>query len=175
MVNSGSSANLLMLNLLKNLDGIIKKKTKPNIIAPVIGWSTSYYPICQNGFVINFVDVNKYTLNLDINEVEKQIDNNTVAILAINLLGNPCDFINLKKIAKKYNLVLLEDNCESLGAKSNEKFTGTHGLMGSHSLFFSHHMQTMEGGIILTDDNNINDYLRSLRAHGWCRELPKKK
>ena len=174
MVNSGSSANLLMLNLLKNLDGIIKKKTKPNIIAPVIGWSTSYYPICQNGFVINFVDVNKYTLNLDINEVEKQIDNNTVAILAINLLGNPCDFINLKKIAKKYNLVLLEDNCESLGAKSNEKFTGTHGLMGSHSLFFSHHMQTMEGGIILTDDNNINDYLRSLRAHGWCRELPKK-
>jgi len=176
MVNSGSSANLLMLSVLKNYKKILKKKNtkKPNIIAPTIGWSTSYYPICQNGFKINFVDVDINTLNIDADEVEKSIDKNTVAILAINLLGNPCNFNKLKKIAKKNNLILLEDNCESLGAKYKNKYCGTHGLMGTHSLFFSHHMQTMEGGVILTNDRNINDFLKSLRAHGWCRDLPKK-
>lgn len=175
MVNSGSSANLLMLSVLKNYKKIIKKKTnKPNIIAPSVGWSTSYYPISQNNFKINFVDVSIDTLNIDPNEVEKAIDKDTVAILAINLLGNPCNFSKLKKIAKKNNLILIEDNCESLGAKYHNKFCGTHGLMGTHSLFFSHHMQTMEGGVILTDNKDINDFLKSLRAHGWCRDLPKK-
>ena len=175
MVNSGSSANLLMLSVLKNYKKILKKKTnKPNIIAPSVGWSTSYYPISQNDFKINFVDVSVDTLNIDPNEVEKAIDKDTVAILAINLLGNPCNFSKLKKIAKKKNLILIEDNCESLGAKYQNKFCGTHGLMGTHSLFFSHHMQTMEGGIILTDNRDINDFLKSLRAHGWCRDLPKK-
>ena len=176
MVNSGSSANLLMFSVLKNYKKILKKKniSRPNIIAPTVGWSTSYYPICQNNFEINFVDVELNTLNIDPLKVEKAIDKNTVAILAINLLGNPCNFLKLKDIAKRYNLILIEDNCESLGAKYQNKFCGTHGIMGTHSLFFSHHMQTMEGGIILTDNKNINDFLKSLRAHGWCRDLPKK-
>lgn len=176
MVNSGSSANLLMISTLKNLKKILKKKKikKPNIIAPVIGWSTSYYPICQNGFEINFVDVDLNTLNICPNEVEKAIDKNTVGILAINLLGNPCNFKKLQEISKKNNLILIEDNCESLGAKYNSKFCGTYGIMGTHSLFFSHHMQTMEGGVILTDDKDTDDFLKSLRAHGWCRDLPKK-
>ncbi len=176
MVNSGSSANLLMLSVLKNFKKVLKKKNikNPNIIAPSVGWSTSYFPICQNNFKINFVDVELDTLNINPSEIEKSIDNNTVAILAINLLGNPCNFLKLKKIAKKYNLILIEDNCESLGAKYSNKYTGTHGIMGSHSLFFSHHMQTMEGGVILTNDKNIDDYLKSLRAHGWCRDLSNK-
>ncbi len=176
MVNSGSSANLLMMSVLKNYDRILKKKKikYPNIIAPVVGWSTSYYPICQNGFKINFVDVELDTLNISTNAVEKAIDKNTVGILAINLLGNPCNFKKLQDISKKNNLILIEDNCESLGATYNSKFCGTYGLMGTHSLFFSHHMQTMEGGVILTNDKNINDFLKSLRAHGWCRDLPKK-
>ena len=139
-----------------------------------MGWSTSYYPICQNGFEINFVDVELDTLNISPDEVEKAIDKNTVGILAINLLGNPCNFEKLGKLAKKNNLILLEDNCESLFAKYKSKFCGTYGLMGTHSLFFSHHMQTMEGGVILTNDKDTNDFLKSLRAHGWCRELPKK-
>lgn len=176
MVNSGSSANLLMFSALKNYKKILKKKniSKPNIVAPSVGWSTSYFPISQNNFIINFVDVDVETLNLNPEKVEKAIDKNTVAILAINLLGNPCNFSKLKKIAKKYNLILLEDNCESLGAKYKNKFCGTHGLMGTHSLFFSHHMQTMEGGVILTDNKDIDNFLKSLRAHGWCRDLPKK-
>ncbi len=176
MVNSGSSANLLMMSALKNFDSVLKKKNikNPNIIAPVVGWSTSYYPICQNGFKINFVDVDLDTLNICPKKVEKAIDKNTVGILAINLLGNPCNFEKLEKIAKKNKLILLEDNCESLGASYKSKFCGTYGIMGSHSLFFSHHLQTMEGGVILTNSKDINDFLKSLRAHGWCRDLPKK-
>ena len=175
MVNSGSSANLLMLTALKYYKKILKKKiTHPNIIVPTIGWSTSYYPIHQNGFKLVFVDVNEMTLNIDPTEVEKAINKNTVAIMAINLLGNSCNFVELKKIAKKNNLILIEDNCESLGAKYKNKYCGTHGLMASHSLFFSHHLQTMEGGVILTNNRDINDFLKSLRAHGWCRDLPKK-
>ena len=176
MVNSGSSANLLMMSALKNCKKILRKKKikNPNIIAPVVGWSTSYYPICQNGFKINFVDVELDTLNISTNAIEKAIDKNTVGILAINLLGNPCNFKKLQDISKKNNLILIEDNCESLGAKYSSKFCGTYGLMGTHSLFFSHHMQTMEGGVILTNDKDIDDFLKSLRAHGWCRDLPKK-
>lgn len=176
MVNSGSSANLLMLTTLKYLKKIQKKKKilDPNIIVPSIGWSTSYYPISQNGFKLNFVDVNLKTLNIDIEKLKKCIDKNTVAIMAINLLGNPCNLSNLKKICHKNKLNLLEDNCESLYAKHKNKFTGTYGIMSSHSLFFSHHMQTMEGGVILTESKIINDFLRSLRAHGWARDLKKK-
>ena len=94
--------------------------------------------------------------------------------MAINLLGNPCNFQHLKKLCKKYNLTLIEDNCESLCAKFKNKFSGTFGIMSSHSLFFAHHMQTMEGGVILTDKKEIRDYLKSLRAHGWTRDLDKK-
>ena len=99
------------------------------------------------------------TLNICPKKVEKAINKNTVAILAINLLGNPCNFEKLENIAKKNNLILLEDNCESLGANYKSKFCGTYGIMGTHSLFFSHHMQTMEGGVILTNNKDINDFL----------------
>lgn len=168
MVNSGSSANLLMFSLLKN-----KYKLKGDVIVPAVGWSTSYFPINQNGFKLNFVDVDLDTLNIDPEKIERAITSKTCAILAINLLGNSCDFIRLKRIAKKYKIILLEDNCESFGAKTEENFfTGTQSLLGTFSFFYSHHLQTMEGGMILS--NNINDvhYLRSLRAHGWIRDLP---
>lgn len=172
MVNSGSSANLLMMSLIKYFPKFLKKNTKnPNIIVPAVGWSTSYYPISQCGFKIKFIDIDLKTLNLDVKQLNAAIDKNTVAILAINLLGNPCNYNYLNKIAKKNSLILLEDNCESMGASFKNKFCGTFGLMGSHSLFFAHHMQTMEGGVILTNNNEINDILKSLRAHGWVRDL----
>ena len=175
MVNSGSSANLLMFSLLRYYGSITKKKSKkPNIIVPAIGWSTSYFPISQNNFKLNFVDVDLKTLNIDEKKIQKSIDKNTVAILAINLLGNPCNFNALKKIAKKNNLILLEDNCESMCATFNDKYCGTFGMMGTHSLFFAHHMQTMEGGVILTDNFEVYNFLKSIRAHGWTRDLDKK-
>jgi len=169
MVNSGSSANLLMLSILKYKYGF---EIGSDVIVPAVGWSTTYYPIHQNGFKLNFVDINRLTLNIDPDKVESAITNKTKAILAVNLLGNPCEFDKLQVIADKYNLLLLEDNCESFGARYNNRYTGTIGLMGSYSFFFSHHLQTMEGGMIVTDDDDIIQYLRSMRAHGWCRELP---
>ena len=166
MCNSGSSANLLMLSLLK-----LKYKLTGDIIVPAVGWSTSYFPVNQNGFKLNFVDVDPQTFNIDTNKIESAITPNTSAIMAINLLGNPCDFDAIYKIADKYNLFVIEDNCESMGARYNNKYTGSHGIIGTQSLFFSHHLQTMEGGIVTVDNLEDADWLRSLRAHGWCRDL----
>ena len=169
MVNSGSTANLLMLALLKE-----KYKLGGNIIVPAVSWSTTYFPVYQYGFQLNFVDVNKDTLNIDVDKVEAAIDAETCAIFAVNLLGNSCDYERLNEIAEKHGLMLIEDNCESLGAINTDcdMYTGTIGHMGSFSFFFSHHLQTMEGGMIVCQNGEDADYLRSLRAHGWCRDLP---
>ena len=175
MVNSGSSANLLMIASLfftkiKNR----KLKKGDEVIVPAVSWSTTYFPLQQYGIKLVFVDINKETLNFDIPQLEKAISKKTKAILAVNLLGNPNDFISLNKICKENGLTLLEDNCESMGAKYGDKYTGSFGLMGTFSSFFSHHISTMEGGYIVTDDEEIYHILLSLRAHGWTRNLPNK-
>ena len=167
MVNSGSSANLLMLSLLK-----WKYRLTGDIIVPVVGWATTYFPIVQNGFKINFVDVDPNTWNIDVTKIEQAITPNTVAIMPVNLLGNSCDYKAIKEICFKHKLLLIEDNCESMGAKFNDQYTGTFGLAGSFSFFFSHHIQTMEGGMVLCKHKDDADYLRSMRAHGWVRDLP---
>jgi len=167
MVNSGSSANLLMLSLLK-----WKYKLTGDIIVPVVGWATTYFPIVQNGFKINFVDVDPNTWNIDVTKIEQAITPNTVAIMPVNLLGNSCDYKAIKEICFKHKLLLIEDNCESMGAKFEDQYTGTFGLAGSFSFFFSHHIQTMEGGMVLCKHKDDADYLRSMRAHGWVRDLP---
>ena len=167
MVNSGSSANLLMLSLLK-----WKYRLTGDIIVPVVGWATTYFPIVQNGFKINFVDVDPNTWNIDTTKIEQAITPNTVAIMPVNLLGNSCDYKAIKEICFKHKLLLIEDNCESMGAKFDDQYTGTFGLAGSFSFFFSHHIQTMEGGMVLCKHKDDADYLRSMRAHGWVRDLP---
>jgi len=172
MTNSGSSANLVMLAALKYMKNS-KLPDNSSIIVPAVSWSTTYYPIYQLGFVLSFIDIDSETLNIDMNKVEEAIKPNTKAILAVNLLGNPSDLNALRIIAEKYNLLLIEDNCESLGSKINDKFAGTFGVAGSHSSFFSHHISTMEGGIVVTDDLELSQIMKSLRAHGWTRGLPK--
>ena len=175
MVNSGSSANLLMLSLLKwkyKLTGERTGERKANIIVPVVGWSTTYFPIVQNGFQINFVDVDPSTFNISISAVEQAINSDTCAVMPVNLLGNSCDYSRLIPLCREHNLMLIEDNCESMGAKYKDKYTGTIGLAGSFSFFFSHHIQTMEGGMVVTDSKDDADYMRSMRAHGWVRDLP---
>ena len=171
MVNSGSSANLLMLSLLK-----WKYKLTGNIIVPVVGWATTYFPIVQNGFKINFVDVDPNTWNIDVNKIEEAINPQTCAIMPVNLLGNSCQYDKIIEICNKHNLMLIEDNCESMGARFHSggrwAYTGAIGLAGSFSFFFSHHIQTMEGGMVLCQDKDDADYMRSMRAHGWVRDLP---
>ena len=167
MVNSGSSANLLMLSLLK-----WKYKLTGEIIVPVVGWATTYFPVVQNGFRLRFVDVDPDTWNIDVRKIRDAITPDTCAIMAVNLLGNSCDYSEILKICDEHDLKLIEDNCESMGAKYGGKHTGTIGLAGSFSFFFSHHIQTMEGGMVLCQNEDDAQYMRSLRAHGWVRDLP---
>ena len=171
MVNSGSSANLLMLASLVS-SGQYDLQNGDEVIVPAVSWSTTYFPVTQYGLKLVFVDVDKETLNINVNKIEEAITSKTKIIFAVNLLGNPCEMNDLKKICNNNNLLLIEDNCESLGALYGDKFTGTFGLMGSFSFFFSHHMQTMEGGMILTNDSDLYEHCVSLRAHGWIRDLP---
>lgn len=160
MVNSGSSANLLMVAAytLRNGPG--------TVIVPAVSWSTSYSPFQQYGWKLKFVDIDKDTLNYDI-EALRQAYTGTELILAVNLLGNPNQFTEFP------SMNILEDNCESMGAVFAGMRTGNFGIMASHSTFFSHHMQTMEGGIITTDDEYYYQMLLCLRSHGWTRHLPK--
>jgi CDP-6-deoxy-D-xylo-4-hexulose-3-dehydrase len=174
MVNSGSSANLLMVASLfysKNPDMILKPSDE--VIVPAVSWSTTYYPLYQYGMKIKFVDIDLQTLNYDLDALEKAVTDNTRLIMAVNLLGNPNDFDRIKTIIGTRKITLIEDNCESLGAEFRGKKAGTFGVMGSYSSFFSHHISTMEGGLITTNDDELHHILLSLRAHGWTRNLPK--
>jgi CDP-6-deoxy-D-xylo-4-hexulose-3-dehydrase len=174
MVNSGSSANLLMVAaLFYTQNPKLKLKRGDEIIVPAVSWSTTYYPLYQYGLKIKFVDIDLETLNYDLDQLAEAVTDKTRAIMAVNLLGNPNDFDRISQIIGGRDIVLMEDNCESLGAKYNGKMAGTFGVMGSFSTFFSHHISTMEGGMIVTDDEELYQILLSLRAHGWTRDLPK--
>ena len=170
MFNSGSSANLAIITALKYIKES-KIQEGDNIIVPAVSWSTTYYPITQNGFILNFVDIDLDTLNIDISKIENAINPKTKAIFAVNLLGNPASLVKLNELAEKYNLILLEDNCESLGASIESRMTGSIGFASSHSFFFSHHICTMEGGMVNTNSKELMETLISLRAHGWTRGL----
>lgn len=171
MVNSGSSANLLLIAAAV-LNPEINLRAGDEVIVPAVSWATTYYPLQQYGLIPVFVDIDIDTLNFDLSLVAEAITPRTRAIFAVNLLGNPNDFEVLNSICLANNLLLLEDNCESLGAKFNDKATGTFGLGGTFSSFYSHHISTMEGGLVVTDDERTYQTMISMRAHGWTRELP---
>lgn len=173
MTNSGSSANLLTIATLALHEKFQKEKyIKPNILVPAVSWSTTYFPVHQWGFELKFVDVNSETYNIDVQQVLSAVDDQTVAIFAVNLLGSAAELEALERICEERSIVLLEDNCESFGAKIDDgRYCGTIGKMGTFSFFFSHHLQTMEGGMVVTDDFDLIDYLRSLRSHGWVRDM----
>ncbi|KAE9629372.1 DegT/DnrJ/EryC1/StrS family aminotransferase [Parasedimentitalea maritima] len=174
MVNSGSSANLLMTAALcftKNPD--LKLERGDEIIVPAVSWSTTYYPLGQYGLKMKFVDIDLATLNYDLDALAEAVTDKTRAIMVVNLLGNPNDFDAIDRIIAGREIVVMEDNCESMGATFNDKECGTFGAVGSYSAFFSHHISTMEGGIVVTDDEELYHVMLSLRAHGWTRNLPK--
>jgi CDP-6-deoxy-D-xylo-4-hexulose-3-dehydrase len=174
MVNSGSSAILLIVaTLFYTKNTKLKLKRGDEVIVPAVSWSTTYYPLCQYGLKIKFVDIDLETLNYDLEQLEQAVSDKTRAIMAVNLLGNPNDFKRINEIIGRRDIVLLEDNCESMGAKFDGKQAGTFGVMGGFSSFFSHHISTMEGGLIVTNDEELYQILLSLRAHGWTRNLPK--
>ena len=174
MVNSGSSANLLMVAaLFFTRNAALKLNPGDEVIVPAVSWSTTYYPLHQYGLRLKFVDIDLHTLNYDLDQLESAVTDRTRLIMAVNLLGNPNDFARINRIVDGRNIVLIEDNCESMGAEFDGRKAGTFGVMGSFSSFFSHHISTMEGGLIVTDDEELYQILLSLRAHGWTRNLPK--
>ncbi len=172
MVNSGSSANLLMTAaLFYTRKGPLQAGDE--VIVPAVSWSTTYYPLHQYGLKMRFVDIDVETLNYDLNQLQAAITDKTRLIMAVNLLGNPNDFARIRDIIGTRDIRIVEDNCESLGAEFEGKKAGTFGVMGTFSSFFSHHISTMEGGLIVTGDEELYHILLSLRAHGWTRNLPK--
>lgn len=170
MSNSGSSANLLAIAAL-----VYSKKLNAGdeVLVPAVSWSTTYFPLAQHNLKLKFIDINVDTLNMDVEQVVSAITPKTKAIFAVNLLGNPNDFDVLNSICKKNNLILLEDNCESMGAFYKGKAAGTIGEIGTFSTFYSHHLCTMEGGVTVTNNEELYHYMLSIRAHGWTRNLPK--
>lgn len=169
MVNSGSSANLLAIGVLV-VSGRLKKGDK--VVVPALSWPTTYYPLLQYGLVPIFVDIDSNTCNIDYLELKHAISQyNPKAAFVVNVLGLPCSLNPILELCDDHGVILIEDNCESMGAKYLDKYAGTYGLIGTFSTFYSHHIHTMEGGMIVTDDYVIADALRSMRAHGWIRDF----
>lgn len=174
MVNSGSSANLLMTAALcYTKNERLKLQRGDEVIVPAVSWPTTYYPLHQYGLKLKFVDIDPETLNYDLEALATAIGPRTRAIMIVNLLGNPNDFEAIRGLIAGRDIVLMEDNCESMGATYQGRQAGTFGVVGSFSAFFSHHISTMEGGLVVTDDEELYHVMLSLRAHGWTRNLPK--
>lgn len=172
MVNSGSSANLLMIAALR-YHSRYPLPEGAEVIVPAVSWSTTYYPLHQYGLVQKFVDIDPETLNYDLDALEAAIGPETRAIMLVNLLGNPNDFARIEAIIGERDILIFEDNCESLGATYQGRQAGTFGIAGTYSSFFSHHIATMEGGLVVTDDEELYHIMLSVRSHGWTRHLPK--
>jgi len=177
MLNSGGSANYLILYLLTSVYAKKEDKLHPGdeVITPAVTWSTTVGPILQNNLTPVFVDVNLGSYDLNVDLIQKSISKKTKAIMLVHPLGYVCDMDKINKLCKKYNLVLIEDTCESIGGKYKNKFAGTFGKFASLSLYQSHHISSVEGGFILTNDNYYADILRSMRANGWLREITNQK
>jgi CDP-6-deoxy-D-xylo-4-hexulose-3-dehydrase len=173
--NSGSSANLLAIAALSNEMYMNRLKPGDEVIVPALSWSTTVWPLIQYGLVPVIVDIDLQTFNICPNEIKKAISPKTKAIMPVHVYGNPCNMDELIQISEDNNLLLIEDCCEALGAKFKNKAVGKFGQVGTFSFYFSHHITTLEGGITVSDDKQIAEIMRSLRAHGWTRELEDKK
>ena len=171
MVNSGSSANLIATAAFFYKENC-PLKAGDEVIVPCVSWATTYHPLHQYGLKLKFVDVELDSLNIDISKLEAAITENTKMIVGVSILGNPARLEELREFADKHNLYFLEDNCESLDAEIDGVKAGTFGDIGTFSFFFSHHISTMEGGMLITDDEELYQLSLSLRNHGWTRGQP---
>ena len=175
MVNSGSSANLLAT--FASYNPLRKKRFKKGdeALIPALCWSTSLWPLVQSGLKPKFVDVNPLTLNVDAKDFIKKITKKTKVIMLIHALGNSTDIDLISKFARKKNIILIEDTCESLGSKYKSKSLGTFGDFGTYSFYYSHQISSGEGGMIVCNNREDYDILLSLRSHGWTRDISNRK
>lgn len=166
-VNSGSSANLLMYAAL-----LEPAARAPKVIVPAVSWATSVAPAIQLGFEPIMVDAEPRTFGLDLDRLEDACkEHRPAAVLVVHVLGVPCDLDGLLALRDRYGFVLLEDACAATGSKYGVHHVGTFGEMSSFSFFFGHHLSTIEGGMVCTNDDRIRDRLLMLRSHGWAKDL----
>ena len=184
--NSGSSANLLAFAALTRPPEIGSgpppgDEARPpiapgdEVVVPAVTWSTTLWPIIQVGAVPVLADVSAETLNVTVESVERALSPRTKAVFAVHLLGNPAPADELMRLAERRGLILLEDACEALDAEIGGRRAGAFGRMGTFSFYFSHHICTIEGGMVLCERAEDAEALRVLRAHGWTRPLPEAK
>ncbi|MBV8939053.1 MAG: aminotransferase class I/II-fold pyridoxal phosphate-dependent enzyme, partial [Alphaproteobacteria bacterium] len=174
MNNSGSSANLLAIAALANPAWNDPLKAGDEVIVPALSWATTVWPLVQHNLVPVFVDCDAATYNFDYAKLEAAITSKTRAIMLVHVYGNPCDMDIILALAKKHDLYVIEDTCESMGATFKGKHVGTLGDCGTMSFYYSHHITTFEGGICFTDNFDLVELMRVLRAHGWSREADEK-
>lgn len=171
MVSSGSAANLV------GIAALCHKKDRPlqrgdEVVVPSISWATTYYPLQQYGLRLRFVDVELESLNMDVSQLERALTPRTRMVVAVSILGNPAALDVLRAFCDRHDLYLFEDNCESMGSSLNGRPCGTFGDINTFSTFFSHHISTMEGGVLATNNTELYHLAWSLRSHGWTRDLP---
>jgi len=172
MVNSGSSANLVGVAALFHA-GSRPLQRGDEVIVPAISWATTFHPLQQYGLRLRFVDVELETLNMDVSKLEQALTPRTRMLVAVSVLGNPARLDVMRRFCDAHGLIFFEDNCESMGARLNGRACGTFGDIGTFSTFFSHHLSTMEGGVLVTESREIADLARAIRNHGWARDVPK--
>ena len=174
MVNSGSSANLVAAAVLVNPAFPGRLQPGDEVLVPAVAWSTTYFPLVNVGLVPVLVDVDLETFTLDPVAAERALGPRTRAMLPVHLLGNACDMRALGDLARRRRLTVIEDACEAHGSRFEGRSAGTFGVMGTFSFYFSHHISTIEGGMVVTDDDRVADLCRMLRAHGWTRDVSAK-
>jgi len=174
MVNSGSSANLLALEMLAKHIGVRNPKDRANffVAVPAVLWPTSIWPIVQLGFKALVIDTKEDSLEIDFDlliKAKADLGDQLVGAVLIHPLGRALDLAKIKDLKDNHGMFIIEDNCESLGAGIDGEFAGTVGNVGTFSFYYSHHITTVEGGMIVTNsDSDMNEIL-SMRAHGWTR------
>ncbi|MBC8390648.1 MAG: DegT/DnrJ/EryC1/StrS family aminotransferase [Actinobacteria bacterium] len=171
MVNSGSSANLLMIQMLLSKRGRYRFEKGDEVLVPAVTWSTTLFPIIQLGLNPVIIDVKSDTFNINVESCKKAITKRTKALFAVHLLGNPANMDALENFCNENSLILLEDCCEAHGAGWNNQKVGIFGAASSFSFMFAHHISTIEGGIVCCKDEQDDSILKASRAHGWIREI----
>jgi len=168
-VNSGSSANLLLVNSAKEYYGW---ENGDEVIVPAVTWPTTITPVMQSGLTPVFVDINLSDLSLDYDKINSKISPKTRAIFVAHLLGFPANIDRLQEIIAGRNIVILEDCCESQGATLNGSKVGNLGICGTFSFYWGHHMTTVEGGMLCTNNEELYKLFLLKRSHGLAREIP---
>jgi len=171
MVNSGSSANLLALSAVTNPMRRPSLAPGDYVAVPAVCWSTSLWPVIQNNLIPVLVDVDANTLAISIESVRAALDRYPIkALMMVHVMGNSTDMKELLRLVAEHKLILIEDTCESLGSRYGGAYLGSIGQFGTFSFYFSHHMTTIEGGMVIAHTEQDDNLLRCLRAHGWSRE-----